>query len=93
MEKLNMNGTIKMKGGKVKFYLKEKDTGKKLYSEEFTAGTKKEVLINIDNLDKNKDLVLELEGTDVKDFKLKLNSKQKLAHDKEVPLVPNKPSR
>lgn len=92
IDKLNLDGTIEMKDGTVNVYVKVKDTDEKLYAKEFTANNSGKVSIDIDKLGKNKDLVLELEGKNVKNLTLCLNSKQKLVLDPEVPKKPNKPS-
>lgn len=82
---LNLNGTIKIKNGEVELYVKVKDTNKILYSKEFTSKENRNINIDIDDLEENKDLMLVLEVKNVEEMKLQLTSKQKLVRDKEVP--------
>lgn len=84
-DRLNFSGTITMSDGNARLYVYVKDTGEELYSQEYTTNNNGKVNIDIENLGKNKDLILGLEAAHAKAFKLDLTSTQKLICNPEKP--------
>ncbi len=89
---LDINGEISMSSGKVRLFVKVKDSGKVLYSEEFTSDKNKSVDIGIDNLGGNKDFILGMVADEAKNLELDLFSEQNLVGTPEIPTA-TKPSK
>ena len=89
---LNINGKISLSSGKVRLFVKVKDSGKVLYSEEFTSDKNKAVNIGIDNLGGNKDFILGMVAEEAKNLELDLSSEQNLVRTPEIPAA-TKPSK
>ncbi len=84
---LNINGKISLTSGKVRIFVKVKDSGKVLYSEEFTSDKNKSVDIGIENLGGNKDFILGMIADEAKNLELDLFSKQNLVRAPEMPVT------
>ncbi len=89
---LRINGKISLTSGKVRLFVKVKDSNKVLYSEEFTSDKNKSVDIRVDNLGENKDFIIGMVADEAKNLKLDLISEQNLVRTPEIPAA-TKPSK